>query len=254
MMAPACFSSFPRWRLVPDGCLRSSWPGEATRHCFALRFRCFQAILPIGVKIGVTTRIGPVEKKTWMAGISARSKASSPRPAMTGCACSSIPQRRKPTFSPRFAPEFCSIMVPRKQRAQGMPGVRCTRSLACELKSTRDSHHRSPQRSGIPCAMVLTVSFVLFPVTGLFCHRGLRDRARRLGISVGMPEPHDFAVRKKCRSSGDTPASIASRFTFRDDCAYAPLTRGGMARTIRLIWVSEKAKYFSRTHWTDVDA
>jgi hypothetical protein len=33
----------------------------------------------------------------------------------------------------------------------------------------------SARSSGIPCAMVLTVSFVLSPVTGLFCHRHPRD-------------------------------------------------------------------------------
>jgi hypothetical protein len=142
-------------------------------------------------------------------------------------------------------PSFCKIIRPSNKEGAGNAGCpmhpqpRVRNKKAHELVTTG-----SPQQSGIPCAMVLTVSFVLFPVTGLFCHRGLRDRARRLGISVGMPEPHDFAVRKKCRSSGDTPASIASRFTFRDDCAYAPLTRGGMARIIRLICVSEKAKYF----------
>jgi hypothetical protein len=32
----------------------------------------------------------------------------------------------------------------------------------------------SPETPSIPCAMVLTVSFVLSPVTGLFCHRHQR--------------------------------------------------------------------------------
>jgi hypothetical protein len=45
--------------------------------------------------------------------------------------------------------------------------------------------------------MVLTVSFVLFPVTGLVCHRRPRDAKhhRQLDASVGASEPHDFAVR-----------------------------------------------------------
>jgi hypothetical protein len=35
-------------------------------------------------------------------------------------------------------PSFCKTVSPIKQRAQGMPGARCTRSLACEIKqSTR---------------------------------------------------------------------------------------------------------------------
>jgi len=54
--------------------------------------------------------------------------------------------------------------------------------------------------------MVLTVSFVLSPVTGLFCHRRLRTNVlsapgwadsniRELDASVGASGPHDFAVR-----------------------------------------------------------
>src|SRR5438552_9239613 len=38
-------------------------------------------------------------------------------------------------------------------------------------KSTRVSNHRYTASTGIPCTMVLTVSFVISPVTGLFCHR-----------------------------------------------------------------------------------
>jgi hypothetical protein len=43
--------------------------------------------------------------------------------------------------------------------------------------------------------MVLTVSFVLSPVTGLFCHRHPRNAFRELDTSVGASGPHDFAVR-----------------------------------------------------------
>ena len=43
--------------------------------------------------------------------------------------------------------------------------------------------------------MVLTASFVLSPVTGLFCHRRLRGLLRKLDTSVGVSGPHDFAVR-----------------------------------------------------------
>jgi hypothetical protein len=42
--------------------------------------------------------------------------------------------------------------------------------------------------------MVLTVSFVLSPVTMLGCHRRLRF-TRQLDASVGASGPHDFAVR-----------------------------------------------------------
>ena len=49
-----------------------------------------------------------------------------------------------------------------------MPGVRRTRSLARSKKTRELVTTGSPKHSGIPCTMVLTVSFVLFPVIGLF--------------------------------------------------------------------------------------
>src|SRR3954467_2798590 len=58
--------------------------------------------------------------------------------------------------------------------------------------------------------MVLTVSFVIFPVIGLCCHR--RFACAKLDASVEASEPHDFAVRVQHRSSAVlTIASIASR-------------------------------------------
>jgi hypothetical protein len=64
--------------------------------------------------------------------------------------------------------------------------------------------------------MVLTVSFALFPVIGLSCHRHQRDTQYRhqLDASVEASEPHDFAVRPRRRSSSALSASIASRSTF----------------------------------------
>jgi hypothetical protein len=43
-----------------------------------------------------------------------------------------------------------------------------------QQKSTGVSNQGYTASAGIPCAMVLTASFVLFPVTGLFCHRHQR--------------------------------------------------------------------------------
>ena len=59
-----------------------------------------------------------------------------------------------------------------------MPGAHRTRSLVRKVKSTRVSHHRYAETSGIPCAMALTVSFGLSSVTGLFCHRHPCNAAR----------------------------------------------------------------------------
>jgi hypothetical protein len=62
--------------------------------------------------------------------------------------------------------------------------------------------------------MVLTVSFVLSPVTGLGCHRRLADTSAKLDASVGASGPHDFAVRKLALSSEAPLASTASRPAF----------------------------------------
>jgi hypothetical protein len=76
------------------------------------------------------------------------------------------------------------------------PQPRVRNKKAHELVTTG-----SPKQSGIPCTMVLTVSFVLSPVTGLSCHRRQQIITCRLDASVGASGPHDFAVRNECRSS-----------------------------------------------------
>ena len=70
-----------------------------------------------------------------------------------------------------LSPELCMFLRLEKQRAQGKPGARCTRSRAWYVESTRVSHHRFTGTPGLPCAMVLTAYFTLSPVTGLVCHR-----------------------------------------------------------------------------------
>jgi hypothetical protein len=82
-------------------------------------------------------------------------------------------------------------------RAWGMPGAQCTHSLACKNKKAHElSHHRSTGSiPAFPHAMVLTVSFVLSPVIGLFCHRRLARLLARLDAGVEASGPHDFAVR-----------------------------------------------------------
>src|SRR6476661_10626840 len=53
-----------------------------------------------------------------------------------------------------------------------------------------------PESPGIPCAMVLTVSFVLSPAIGLSCHRHPRELgSRELDAGVEASGPHDFTVR-----------------------------------------------------------
>ena len=67
-----------------------------------------------------------------------------------------------------------------------------------KVESIRVVTTGSPDQSGLPCAMVLTASFVLSPVIGLSCHRHLADASARLDASVEASGPHGFAVRLTC--------------------------------------------------------
>ena len=124
-----------------------------------------------------------------------------------------------------------------------MPGAQCARSLACKIKKhTSIVTTVTPGSPGIPRAMVLTVSFVLFPVTGLVCHRRLAFTAK-LDASVGASEPHDFAVRistvrQPCYQRPPHPVP-----NVRDD-RETPLCVGRDGGDIELIWVVGEAEYF----------
>jgi hypothetical protein len=73
-------------------------------------------------------------------------------------------------------PGLCLIdLRPGNQRAQGMPGARRARGLACKIKKhTSIVTTVTPASPGIPRAMVLTVSSALSSVIGLYCHRHRR--------------------------------------------------------------------------------
>ena len=113
-----------------------------------------------------------------------------------------------------------------------MPGAQCTRSLACEMKKAHERRHHG--RTGITrhsrTRMVLTVSFALSSVIGLFCHRRKRNAQALspLDASVEASGPHDFAVRVRTfrqarirvhRIPPPTSVTIAKRPSFGDGTA-----------------------------------
>src|SRR5947208_2988043 len=99
-------------------------------------------------------------------------------------------------FSPRENARVLLTTTLDKKRAQGMPGARCTRSLACKNNKAHEVVTTgSPEQSGIPRAMVLTVFFGISPVIGLSCHRRQQVTTCQLDASVEASGPHDFAVR-----------------------------------------------------------
>src|SRR3984893_5028266 len=96
--------------------------------------------------------------------------------------------------------------------------------------------------------MALTVSFVLSPVTGLFCHRHRRSCLRRLDTSVGVPGPYDFAVRfSAIRQERIRVHRIPPRV--RDD-REPPLCGTGRAELVEMICPTGKAEYFCKGGWT----
>ena len=139
-----------------------------------------------------------------------------------------------------------------------MPGARCTRSLACEIKKHASKVTTgSPNGSGIPCAMVLTVSFVVSPETGLSClrHRHeLQKHPCRFDASVGAPERYDFAVRDRSASSSRIAASTASLNPTFVTIAKRPSCGYGTRLALLLFLPIRETKYFFLEGWTAIRA
>jgi hypothetical protein len=81
------------------------------------------------------------------------------------------------TFAPRDAMRPSRAFIFRPKRGRGECRVptapAASRALCVGRERTRVTTS-TPERPAFPHAMVLTVSFVLSSVTGLFCHRRLR--------------------------------------------------------------------------------
>src|SRR5437868_15095264 len=106
-------------------------------------------------------------------------------------------------------PSFCELFAQenrgrRESRVPAAPAVSRAKLSEAHERSHREVHRIQP---GLPCAMVLTASFVLSPVTGLFCHRRLADPwcistrlggciSAKLDASVGASGPHDFREKR----------------------------------------------------------
>jgi hypothetical protein len=76
-------------------------------------------------------------------------------------------------ISRHVSPEVLQIRLRLfEQRAQGMPGARCTRGLVCqELRIWRTRAYRAAETLRHPLRNGFTAYFVLSPVSGLCCHR-----------------------------------------------------------------------------------
>jgi hypothetical protein len=132
------------------------------------------------------------------------------------------------------------IIVPPKTEGAGNAGrpmhpQPCVRKVKAHKSKSPQVHRTNP---ALPARMVLTVSFVVSPETGLCCLRRRRDATHldRLDTSVGVSGRYDFAVRASCvRLAHDTrPPHPAPNV--RDDREAPLFVRRGMARIMPVIW------------------
>jgi hypothetical protein len=95
-------------------------------------------------------------------------------------------------------PELCFTSPPLKEkRAQGKPGARCTRGLACQMrKQKRTRAYRfSGEHPAFPAQWFYGLLRAL-PGERLFCHRRpVKLASQELDASTAASGPHDFAVR-----------------------------------------------------------
>jgi len=145
-----------------------------------------------------------------------------------------------------------------------MPGARCARSLACEMKKAHErSHHghtgntrHSPRNGFNGLYRALPGDRAFLPPSPT------KVAFRKLDTSVGVSGPHAFAVRKSAPSSEAPPASTASRPAFVT-IASRPSKGTGPNRNIPVsTWASSETSEFpklvidadGRTREKDVDA
>jgi hypothetical protein len=151
--------------------------------------------------------------------------------------------RHASAFSRRDTPEVCRKSPPGKQRAWGMPGARCTRSLVCAIGS-KYAHEYSQRATGnhptFPHAMVYGL-FRALPGDRLSCHRRYADRSANL-----TP-----ASRRQDHTSSPSAASNARQARRRvhripprvRDVASRPSEWDGTAVDIEVIWVGGQAVF-----------
>ena len=139
---------------------------------------------------------------------------------------------RKHSFaiSPRAAPELCwKFLALSNQRAQGRPGARCTRGLACGLHKTRctRAYRFSGEHPAFP-AQWLYGLYRALPGERAFCHRRPREALapQELDVTTATSGPHDFTVRlcRARRSQHRRPPHPRPTFV---TIASAPLSRTG---------------------------
>ena len=117
----------------------------------------------------------------------------------------------------RFRLSFACSLSPSEERAQGKPGAECTRSLEGNKKSPPVSHHEFSQSHRLSPRNGFTVCFVLSPVSGVFCHRCLRDTSRKMRHGRGARTTRlrrtlrTFSSGEQARLTPQRPSHLTAR-------------------------------------------
>jgi hypothetical protein len=142
--------------------------------------------------------------------------------------------------SRRMTPEWCIEHVPLiVAEGAGKAGCWPHPWPPCERKCTGQEPQVRPVHPGLPCAMVLTVSFVLSLGIGFLapiCDNA--PSAHCAGLSVERPGPHDFSVREGAGRLPAPPRPPHPCPDVRDD-AYAPLRWDRMRASLLIFGICQ---------------
>ncbi len=121
-------------------------------------------------------------------------------------------------------PELCASIALFKQRAQGRPGA-CRPHGPPANKMQAAEPQVWPDIPSLPARQCYGL-YVISLVRRACWPPSLAARHRELGISVGMPGPHDFAVARACARHAQPTRPSLPALDVRDD-AYAPPYEAG---------------------------
>ena len=151
----------------------------------------------------------------------------------------------------RFRPSFASsLSSPSKQRAQGMPGARCTRGLVCRncaLRRTR-AYRAAEATPTSPAQWLYGLYRALPGGAGLLSPSLYGKLPAKLSASIAAPGPHDFAVRFGVFVRRDhsrlTPKRPSHPAPYVCDDRETPLLRARDGRSYNSDFQNCEAKYF----------
>jgi hypothetical protein len=163
--------------------------------------------------------------------------------------CAGTASRSRRTFRAGFALSFRPLV----NRGRRECRMRVAPEAACAAKSTGVSNQGYTATAGIPCTMVLTVSFVLSSVTMLVAtvisgivSTNLAPASERQDHTTSPSAQTPFV--RAMTALGDVRPSHPLP-NVRDD-RDTPLLWAGTAQTVSLIWGKREAEYFCAKGWT----